>query len=113
MHLLRDERRRPHALEAGHGAGALPRAVHARRVELDDAVGVRQPAVADAVSSGSSSTMLTPAISASSTSLPSVIIDERLLDAGLRAAVLVLVAVGRRDDDRLDAAARHDGRRLR
>ena len=46
--LLRHERRRADALDAGHGAGALLRPVHARGVELHDAVGVRQPAVADA-----------------------------------------------------------------
>ena len=47
-HLLRHERRRAHALDARHRAGALARAVHARGVELHDAFGVRQAAVADA-----------------------------------------------------------------
>ena len=46
--------------------------------------------------------MLTPAISASSTSLPLRHQRERGLDAGLRAAVLELMAVGRGDDHRLD-----------
>ena len=47
-HRLGHQRRRPHALEAGHRAGALLRAVHARGVELDDTVGVGEGAVADA-----------------------------------------------------------------
>ena len=46
-HRLRHPRGRAHALERGDAAGALQRAVHAAGVELDDAVGVRQPAVAD------------------------------------------------------------------
>ncbi len=47
-HRLGDERRRAHAFEGGDAAGALRRPVHAARVELHDAVGIRQPAVADA-----------------------------------------------------------------
>ena len=47
-HGLRHERRRAHALDGRHAAGALLRAVHAAGVELDHAVGVGQPAVADA-----------------------------------------------------------------
>ena len=47
-HFLRDQRRRAHAFETRHAARPLLRAVHAARVELDDAVGVRQPAIADA-----------------------------------------------------------------
>ena len=54
--------------------------------------------------------MLTPAMSASRTSLALRHHRERLLDAGLRAAVLVLVAVGRRDDDRLRRCARSSSR---
>ena len=71
---LRHERRRAHALEARDAAGPLLRAVHAARVELDDAVGVRQAAVADArLERDRARTMLTPAMSASSTSAPPVI----------------------------------------
>ena len=78
------QRRRAHAFERRDAAGALRRPVHAARVELDDAVRVRQAAVADAVSAGSSSHMLTPAISASSTSAPFVIMSKALLHADLR-----------------------------
>src|SRR5262249_29511136 len=45
---LRDARRRAHAFDAGDAAGALFGPVHAARVELDDAVSVRQTAPADA-----------------------------------------------------------------
>ena len=48
-HQLRHLRRRAHAFDRRDAAGALLRPVHAARIELDDAVGVRQPAVADAV----------------------------------------------------------------
>ena len=47
-HRLGHQRRGAHALEAGHAAGALLGPVHAAGVELHDAVGVGQAAVADA-----------------------------------------------------------------
>lgn len=46
-HGLRGQRRRAHALERAHTARALPRAVHAARVELHDAVLVVQASVPD------------------------------------------------------------------
>ena len=56
--------------------------------------------------------MLTPAMSASSTSAPPVIIENAVSTQVLRAAVLELVAVVRGDDDRLDALRRHHRRGL-
>ena len=51
-HLLRDLGRRSDALDGGDPSRALPGTVHAAGIELDDAVGVRQTAPADAVSVG-------------------------------------------------------------
>jgi hypothetical protein len=111
-HLLRDERRRPHAFDARHRPGALARPVHARRVELDDAVGVRQPAVADARIFG----IELDDVDARDQRIEDVLAfrhhAEGRLDTGLRAAILEAVAVGRSDDHRLHAARSHHGRRL-
>ena len=100
---------------AGDAAGALLRPVHAAGVELDDAVGVRQPAVADAVSSGIELDDV-DACDRARREHPSPPRHqaEGLLDAGLGAAVLVEIAVGGGDDDRLGAFGRdHRGTRLR
>ena len=111
---LRDVRRRPHAFERGDAAGALLRPVHAARVELHDAVGIRQAAVADAVvlrielddvdagDEGVEHVFLARAAARHQV--------ERALDRRLRPAVLVAVAVRRGDDDRL-RLARPDSRR--
>ena len=110
-HRLGHQRRRAHAFERGDAAGALRRAVHAARVELHDAVGVRQPAVADAafgrieladVDAGDQRVEHVGALGDH---------VERLLHADFGAAVLVDVAVVRGDDHRLDAVGLH-GRRL-
>ncbi len=110
-HGLGDERRRAHAFDARHAAGALGRPVHAARVELHDAFGVGQAAVADAGVFG----IELAQVDAGDDGVEHVgaLRDhlERLLHAGDRPAVLVAVAVGRRDDDRLDRAG-GDGRRL-
>ena len=47
-HLLRDYGGRADSLDGRDAARALARAVHAARIELDDAVGIWQPAVPDA-----------------------------------------------------------------
>ena len=110
-HRLGDQRRRAHAFERRDAAGALGRAVHAARVELHDAFGVGQAAVADAglvrielaeVDAGDERVEHVGALGDH---------VERLLHADVGAAVLVDVAVVRRDDDRLDGAGL-DGRRL-
>src|SRR5690606_13931946 len=48
-HLLGDERWRAHLFERCHTAGTLERTVHTARVELYDAIGVGNPAVAYAL----------------------------------------------------------------
>ena len=48
-HGPRHQRRRPHAFERGHATRALPRAMHAARIELDHSFCIRQSAVPDAV----------------------------------------------------------------
>ena len=105
-HRLRDERRRAHAFERGDAAGALLRAVHAARVELHDAVGVRQAAVADAVvlrielddvDAGDQRVEDVRALRRSS---------RRPSRRRSASPPFLKVAVGGGDDDRLDAAAR-------
>jgi hypothetical protein len=93
-HRLRDARRRPHALERRDAARALQRPVHAAGVELHDAVGVRQPAVADVhlgrveLDDVDARDQRLEHVLALRDPLPG------LLDAAARPAVLVLVAVG-------------------
>ena len=109
-HRLRDQRGRAHALERGHPAGPLLRAVHAARVELDDAVGIGQAAVADARVLG----IELDDVDAGDERVEHVAAagdqPEGAGDAGLLAVVRVLVAVGRRDDDR-PGPGLQDGRR--
>ena len=85
----------------GHAAGPLLRAVHAARIELHDTLGVGQPAVADARVLG----IEFDDVDAGDEGLEHVAAaghqPEGAGDAGLLAVVRVLVAVGRRDDDRL------------
>jgi hypothetical protein len=99
-----------HALNRGHRARAPLRTVHARGVELHDAVGVGQAAVADAGVGR----------------VEFVEVDARdhgvehvgalghhlkgLLDGGQVAAVLVAVAVRRSDDHRFGSGARQHAR---
>jgi hypothetical protein len=111
-HGLGDERRRPHALDGRDAAGAPLRSVHAARVELHHTLCVRQPAVADAGLFRIELGMLTPAISASSTSRAGGHHRKRLLDAGLRAAVAELRAAHVGDHHRLDRPPRDHRRRL-
>jgi hypothetical protein len=110
---LRDGRRGPHAFERRHAAGALLGAVHARGIELHDTLGVRQSAVADAgvlrielenVDAGDQRVEHVRAARDH---------GEGPFDRRLRAAVLVTVAVGGRDHDRLDALWRQHGGGLR
>ena len=97
-----DERRRAYTFEAGDAAGAFGRTVHAARIELDDAFGVGQSAVADArvlrielaeVDAGDDRVEHIGALRHHL---------ERLLHAGDRTAVLETVAVGRSDDNGSD-----------
>jgi hypothetical protein len=79
--------------------------VHAGGVELHDAVRVGQTAVAHAGVRG----VQLDDVDASDQGIEHIAArrhhGERLLDAGLRASVLELVAVGRGDHDRLGTAA--------
>jgi hypothetical protein len=69
------QRRQLDVFARADAASLLLRAVHAARVELHDAVGVRQAAVADAVVERIEPTILTPAMTASSTSWPFITIS--------------------------------------
>jgi len=107
-HLLGDVRRRADAFQRGHASRALPGPVHTARVELDDAVGIRQAAVADARVFG----IELDDVDAGDERVEDVGVAarhqvERALDGGLRSAVLVAVAVGGRHDDGLHAAGTH------
>ena len=111
-HHLRHPGRRAHPFDFRDATGALLRPVHAAGVELHHSVGVRQTTVADTVVGR----IELDDVDAGDQRVEDVgaadHLRERGLDAGLRAAVLELVAVAGRDDDRLDALGRHHGRGL-
>src|SRR5204863_1676805 len=97
------QRWRPHTFEGGDAAGAFLRSVHATGVGLDHAVRVRQAAVADASIERielDDVHSLDQGVEHISVSLRHH--GEGLLDAGHRAAVFELIAVGGGDHDRLD-----------
>ena len=100
---LGDPRRRADALDPRDGAGAFPGAVHARRIELHDALGVRQTAPTDArlvwieLDDRDAGDERIEHVGAARHHL------ERLRHAGDAVGVLRPVAVGRRDNARLDA----------
>ena len=90
------------------------RAVHTRRIELNDAVGVRQAAEPDAVVER----VQFDDVDAGDERVEHVVAVRDALegrfDARLRAAVRESMAVGRRDDDRRDAETRdHRGQSTR
>ena len=99
-HRLGHERRRLTPSSAPTRARPLRRAVHARRVELHDAVGVRQPAVSDARVLG----IELDDVDARDQRVEDVGAGHHLLegglDAGLRAAVPESMAVARRQSRR-------------
>jgi hypothetical protein len=109
-HLLGHQRGGAHAFDARHGARPFARTVHARRIQLHHPFGVGQAAVADARVFG----IEFDDIDAGDEGVEDVLAlghhRKRALHAGLGAAVLVFMAIGRRNDDRADAATR-DGRR--
>ncbi len=111
-HRLGDERRCAHALERRHGAGLPLRAMYAGSVELHDAVGVGQAAIAHAVVLG----IELHDVDAGDERVEHVgTLGEHgvgLLHASDRAAVLEAIAVGRGDHDG-SRGLRRDHRRRR
>src|SRR5205814_8916545 len=109
---LRDARGRADALDPRDGAGALLRPVHARRVELYDALRVWQAAPADAglvrieLDDGDARDQRVEDVGAAGHHL------ERLRHARDAVGVFRSVAVGRGDDAWSGALGRHHRRRL-
>ncbi len=97
------ERWRPYAFECRDAARPLFRSVHARSVELNDAVRVRRAAVANTTFLGVELVDIHPRDERVEDVVAPHDHREGLLDARLRPAVLVAVAIRRRDDHRLDA----------
>jgi hypothetical protein len=111
-HQLRDLRRGAHAFDARDGAGLFLRPVHARRIELDDTVGIRQSAPADAGLIGVELDDADARDEGVQHVGPLRHHPECLRDAGDVVGVLRRVAVPGRDDDRLHALRRQHGRGL-
>ena len=98
----------PHAFERGHRSGAFLWSMHAGRIKLHDAFGIRQPAIADAVVERIKLHDIYPGYHGVKHVRALRDHREGLVHCSHVAAVLEAVAIGGRDDDRLDAALDQD-----